>query len=85
MIAGEFDLSIGSMIGFAGMMLAIPALVLGLAGVSLAVLFAFAVRDGAGLGQRLAGGEARGCPRFIVTLAFYFVLRGSEHSRFRSS
>ena len=40
MIAGEFDLSIGSMIGFAGMMLAIPCLYWGWP-VWLAVLFAF--------------------------------------------
>ena len=32
MIAGEFDLSIGSMIGFAGMVIAIPAVHVGLAG-----------------------------------------------------
>ncbi|MGD9164717.1 MAG: hypothetical protein PVF13_08145, partial [Chromatiales bacterium] len=41
MIAGEFDLSIGSMIGFAGMMMAIPAVFWGWP-VWLSVLFAFA-------------------------------------------
>ena len=41
MIAGEFDLSIGSMIGFAGMMMAIPCLYWGWP-VWMAVIFAFA-------------------------------------------
>jgi simple sugar transport system permease protein len=41
MIAGEFDLSVGSMIGFAGMMVAIPILEWGWAP-SAAVVFAFA-------------------------------------------
>ena len=74
MIAGEFDLSIGSMIGFAGMMMAIPCLYWGWP-VWLAVLFAF--------GTAMALGWVNGwlvvktgLPSFIVTLAFYFVLRG---------
>ncbi len=41
MIAGEFDLSVGSMIGFAGMMMAIPILEWGWSPMT-AVLFAFA-------------------------------------------
>jgi simple sugar transport system permease protein len=74
MIAGEFDLSIGSMIGFAGMMFAIPVLYWGWPP-SLAVLFAFAC-------AALLGGVngwlvmRTGLPSFIVTLAFYFILRG---------
>lgn len=40
MIAGEFDLSIGSMIGFAGMMVAIPTVYFHWP-ISLAILFAF--------------------------------------------
>ena len=74
MIAGEFDLSIGSMIGFAGMMLAIPCLYWGWP-VWLAAIFAF--------GTALALGGVNGwlvvktgLPSFIVTLAFYFILRG---------
>ncbi|HKX44318.1 MAG TPA: ABC transporter permease [Burkholderiaceae bacterium] len=74
MIAGEFDLSIGSMIGFAGMMLAIPCLYWGWP-VWLAAIFAF--------GTALALGGVNGwlvvktgLPSFIVTLAFYFSLRG---------
>jgi simple sugar transport system permease protein len=74
MIAGEFDLSIGSMIGFAGMMLAIPALYWGWP-VWLSVLFAF----GAAMALGWVNGwlvVKTGLPSFIVTLAFYFVLRG---------
>lgn len=74
MIAGEFDLSIGSMIGFAGMMLAIPALYWGWP-VWLSVLFAF----GCAMGLGWINGwlvVKTGLPSFIVTLAFYFVLRG---------
>lgn len=74
MIAGEFDLSIGSMIGFAGMMLAIPALYWGWP-VWLAVVFAFACAMVLGwLNGWLV--VRTGLPSFIVTLAFYFVLRG---------
>ena len=74
MIAGEFDLSIGSMIGFAGMMMAIPCLYWGWP-VWLAVLFAFAT---AMLLGWLNGWLVikTGLPSFIVTLAFYFILRG---------
>jgi simple sugar transport system permease protein len=74
MIAGEFDLSIGSMIGFAGMMLAIPCLYWGWP-VWLAVLFAF----GCAMALGWVNGwlvVKTGLPSFIVTLAFYFVLRG---------
>ncbi|KQV99392.1 ATPase [Rhizobacter sp. Root1221] len=74
MIAGEFDLSIGSMIGFAGMMMAIPCLYWGWP-VWLAVLFAFATAMllGAVNGWLVI---KTGLPSFIVTLAFYFILRG---------
>ncbi len=74
MIAGEFDLSIGSMIGFAGMMMAIPCLYWGWP-VWMAVLFAFAT---AMLLGWLNGWLVikTGLPSFIVTLAFYIILRG---------
>jgi len=74
MIGGEFDLSIGSMIGFAGMMLAIPCLYWGWP-VWLACLFAFgcAMALGALNGWLVV---RTGLPSFIVTLAFYFILRG---------
>ena len=74
MIAGEFDLSIGSMIGFAGMMLAIPALYWGWP-VWLAVLFAFGVSMALGWVNGWLVMKT-GLPSFIVTLAFYFILRG---------
>ncbi|HEY8905297.1 MAG TPA: ABC transporter permease, partial [Rhodoferax sp.] len=74
MIAGEFDLSVGSMIGFAGMLLAIPALYWGWP-IWLATLFAFTVAMG--LGWMNGWLVVRtGLPSFIVTLAFFFILRG---------
>ncbi len=74
MIAGEFDLSIGSMIGFAGMMIAIPIVYWGWP-VWLAILFAFA---GALLIGFINGSIVvrTGLPSFIVSLAFLFILRG---------
>lgn len=74
MIAGEFDLSVGSMIGFAGMLLAIPALYWGWS-IWQSTLFAFAVALclGALNGWLVV---KTGLPSFIVTLAFFFILRG---------
>jgi simple sugar transport system permease protein len=74
MIAGEFDLSIGSMIGFAGMMISIPALYWGWP-VWLSILFAF---SGAMFIGFLNGFIVvrTGLPSFIVSLAFLFILRG---------
>jgi len=74
MIGGEFDLSIGSMIGFAGMMLAIPSLYWGWP-VWLSCVFTFAVCMllGAVNGYIVV---KSGLPSFIVTLAFFFILRG---------
>ncbi|MBV7540149.1 ABC transporter permease [Acidovorax sp. sic0104] len=74
MIAGEFDLSVGSMIGFAGMLLAIPALYWGWP-IWLAVVFAF--MSAMALGWLNGWLVVRtGLPSFIVTLAFFFILRG---------
>ncbi len=74
MIAGEFDLSIGSMIGFAGMMIAIPTIYFGWP-VWAAILFAFAgaMALGALNGYLVI---RTGLPSFIVSLAFLFILRG---------
>ena len=74
MIGGEFDLSIGSMIGFAGMMLAIPALYWGWPlWVACVFTFALCAALGAVNGYLVI---RTGLPSFIVTLAFYFILRG---------
>ncbi|MFT4192125.1 MAG: ABC transporter permease [Comamonas sp.] len=74
MIAGEFDLSIGSMIGFAGMMVAIPILYWGWpAWAAVPFAFALAMLLGAVNGWLVI---KTGLPSFIVTLAFYFILRG---------
>ena len=74
MIAGEFDLSVGSMIGFSGMMVAIPILEWGWAP-SLAIVFALACAMALGwLNGWLV--IKTGLPSFIVTLAFFFILRG---------
>ncbi|WP_191599988.1 ABC transporter permease [Marinomonas algicola] len=74
MIAGEFDLSIGSMIGFAGMMMTIPAVYWGWP-IWAAILFSFA---GALFIGYLNGYIVvkTGLPSFIVSLAFLFILRG---------
>ena len=74
MIAGEFDLSVGSMIGFAGVAIAIPATEFGWP-IWAAILFAFALAVAVGYinGQIVV---KTGLPSFIVTLAGLFVLRG---------
>jgi simple sugar transport system permease protein len=74
MIAGEFDLSIGSMIGFAGMMMAVPAMFLGWPAWA-SVLFAFAGCMALGWLNGYLVVRTR-LPSFIVTLAFMFILRG---------
>jgi simple sugar transport system permease protein len=75
MISGEFDLSVGSMIGFSGMVM---ALVFRFAHVPAwaAILVGFAVCMAIGL---LIGAirVKSGLPSFIVTLAFLFILRGA--------
>jgi simple sugar transport system permease protein len=74
MIAGEFDLSLGSMIAFAGVMIAIPSTVLGWP-VWLCVILAFFVAAGVGYLNGLLVVRT-GLPSFIVTLATLFILRG---------
>lgn len=74
MIAGEFDLSLGSMIGFAGMMAAIPPLFFGWpVWLSMTVALACALLLGWVNGQLVV---RTGLPSFIVTLGFLFILRG---------
>ena len=73
MIAGEFDLSVGSMIGFAGMMIAIFSVTLGWpVWQAILVTFVLATAIGALNGFIVV---RTGLPSFIVTLAFLFILR----------
>jgi simple sugar transport system permease protein len=74
MIAGEFDLSIGSMIGFAGIVIAIPAVEWGWP-LWACILLAFATACGVGFINGYLTVRT-GLPSFIVTLASLFVLRG---------
>ncbi|MDA7599449.1 ABC transporter permease [Alphaproteobacteria bacterium] len=74
MIAGEFDLSVGSMIGFAGMMIAIFAVTLGWAmWAAILITFVICVAFGALNGYIVVKTKL---PSFIVTLATLFILRG---------
>lgn len=74
MIAGEFDLSVGSMIGFAGMMIAIFSVTLDWP-VWLAIITTFAICLAIGALNGFIVIRT-GLPSFIVTLAFLFILRG---------
>lgn len=74
MIAGEFDLSVGSMIGFAGMMVAIMGVTLGWPiWIAIVLTFVLCTLLGALNGFIVI---RTGLPSFIVTLAFLFILRG---------
>ncbi|MFV2051621.1 ABC transporter permease [Aliiroseovarius sp. YM-037] len=74
MIAGEFDLSVGSMIGFAGMMIAILGVTMAWPmWIAILVTFAICISIGALNGYIVV---RTGLPSFIVTLAFLFILRG---------
>ncbi len=74
MVAGEFDLSVGSMIGFAGMLIAIFGVTFGWPmWIAILVTFAICIAIGALNGVICI---RTGLPSFIVTLAFLFILRG---------
>lgn len=74
MIAGEFDLSIGSMIGFSGMAMALMTSTFGLPmWAAILITFMLAVMIGALNGFLVI---RTGLPSFIVTLASLFILRG---------
>ncbi len=75
MIGGEFDLSIGSMIGAAGMVMAIPVAVYGWP-FWLAILAAFVFALLVGYVNGFIVNRTR-LPSFIVTLAFLYILRGA--------
>ena len=74
MIGGEFDLSVGSMIGAAGVIIAIPAAQWGWP-IWLCILLAFAAAGVVGYLNGLIVFRT-GLPSFIVTLAGLFMLRG---------
>ncbi|WP_282610021.1 ABC transporter permease [Pelagibius sp. Alg239-R121] len=74
MIAGEFDLSVGSMIGFSGIVIALMSVTWGFP-MWVAIITAFVVAVGIGwLNGYLV--IRTGLPSFIVTLAFLYILRG---------
>jgi simple sugar transport system permease protein len=73
-IGGEFDLSVGSMMGAAGVVMALGVVELGWPlWLCVPLTFAFAALVGAGNGYLVV---RTGLPSFIVTLAALFVLRG---------
>ena len=74
MIAGEFDLSVGSMIGFAGMSIALLSVSFGWpVWLAIIITFILCMAIGAFNGWLVV---KTGLPSFIVTLAFLFILRG---------
>lgn len=74
MIAGEFDLSVGSMIGFAGMSIALLSVSFGWpVWLAIIITFILCMAIGAFSGWLVI---KTGLPSFIVTLAFLFILRG---------
>ncbi len=74
MIGGEFDLSLGSMVAFAGLVFA-GCLVVWQVPLPLALLATFATAVAIGLVNAQITLRT-GLPSFIVTLAFLFILRG---------
>lgn len=74
MIAGEFDLSVGSMIGFSGMMIAIFGVTLAWP-IWMAIIVTFVLAMAIGWLNGFIVVRT-GLPSFIVTLAFLFILRG---------
>ncbi len=74
MVGGEFDLSVGSMVAFAGLIFGASVTVLQLPLIlAILVTFAMAAAFGALNGQIVL---RTGLPSFIVTLAFLFIFRG---------
>lgn len=87
MIAGEFDLSIGSMIGFAGMSMALMlkwGLPFGLGEATPLAAFFITLLMTLSLGWLIGTIVVRsGLSSFIVTLGFLFFLRGTTEVAFR--
>jgi simple sugar transport system permease protein len=74
MVGGEFDLSVGSMVAFAGLIFGAALVVWGLPlSLAIVVTLVFAGIFGAINGQIVL---RTGLPSFIVTLAFLFIFRG---------
>ncbi|MGE6739708.1 ABC transporter permease [Allorhizobium pseudoryzae] len=74
MIAGEFDLSIGSMIGFSGIVIALLSVSLGWpVWAAIIAAFVLSLLIGAANGYLVI---KTGLPSFIVTLASLYILRG---------
>ena len=74
MIAGEFDLSVGSLVGFSGIVIGICATVWGLP-IWLSILISMVVTTGLGVLNGLIVVRT-GLPSFIVTLATLFIIAG---------
>ena len=74
MIAGEFDLSVGSMVGFAGIMIGICVTIWGLP-IWLSIIIAVALTTGLGAINGIIVVRT-GLPSFIVTLATLFIIAG---------
>ena len=87
MIAGEFDLSIGSMIGFAGMSMAMMmkwGLPFGMGEATPLTAFLLTLAMTLAIGCLIGNIVVRsGLSSFIVTLAFLFILRGLTEVSFR--
>jgi simple sugar transport system permease protein len=87
MIAGEFDLSIGSMIGFSGMSMAMMmkwGLPFGLGEATPIMAFLITLAMTLFIGWAIGNIVVRsGLSSFIVTLGFLFVLRGATEVCFR--
>lgn len=76
MIGGEFDLSVGSMVAFAGLILGASVVTFGLP-LIIAIPITFVVAGGIGfLNAQIV--LRTGLPSFIATLAFLFILRGAS-------
>jgi simple sugar transport system permease protein len=74
MIAGEFDLSVGSLVGFAGIVIGIVSTIWGLP-IWLAILVSMALTTGLGVLNGIIVVRT-GLPSFIVTLATLFIIAG---------
>ena len=76
MVAGEFDLSIGSMVGFAGILIGIGVTIWGLP-IWLAIVIAMVATTFLGVINGVIVVRT-GLPSFIVTLATLFIIRGAS-------